>query len=188
VGDQQVKLFVENWGDKDKRNAASCVFLGWWSTWKNTIGKKMCVVWRFNRKPYKTRPPFSLKPHQTPITRLWQSYRFKDGGKTQVEKLAMVAHTFSPGTQKAEASRLLGVQGQPGLYSKFQTSLYYIVRLWHTQKRKTEVGNAGGNIHQNIPKLPWKGPGKWLRGSEHLLFLQRIQVWFLALIYGTACK
>ena len=28
VGGQQVKLFVENWGDKDKRNAASCVFLG----------------------------------------------------------------------------------------------------------------------------------------------------------------
>jgi hypothetical protein len=39
----------------------------------------------------------------------------------------MVAYTFNPSTQEAEADRALWIQGQPGLYTDFQDSLSYIV-------------------------------------------------------------
>jgi hypothetical protein len=37
----------------------------------------------------------------------------------------MVVHTFNPSTREAEAGGSLGIQGQPGLQSKFQDSQSY---------------------------------------------------------------
>jgi hypothetical protein len=41
----------------------------------------------------------------------------------------MVVYTFNPGTPEAQEGRSLGVQGQPGLHSKFQNSQGYIEKL-----------------------------------------------------------
>lgn len=51
------------------------------------------------------------------------------------ERVGMVTHTFSLNTWGAEVGRSVRVQGQPGLYSKFQDNQRYIVRS-HLRKIK----------------------------------------------------
>ena len=42
--------------------------------------------------------------------------------KSEEEEEDVVAHAFDPSTKEAETAGSLGVQGQPGLQSKFQDS------------------------------------------------------------------
>lgn len=51
-------------------------------------------------------------------------------------KLGRVAHAYYPNSDKAEARRLLWVQGQLWLLSEFQVSLNYIVKTLPQQKHK----------------------------------------------------
>jgi len=52
---------------------------------------------------------------------------------------AVVAHTFNPRTQGAEAGRALWVQGQPGLQSKFQDSQGYTEKPCLKPKPKRSI-------------------------------------------------
>jgi hypothetical protein len=47
----------------------------------------------------------------------------------------VVAHTFNPSTQEAEAGGSLWVWGQPDLYSEFQGSQSYSEKPWLKNKQ-----------------------------------------------------
>lgn len=50
--------------------------------------------------------------------------------------LGVAVHAYYLSTGEAEAGRLPGFQGQPGLHSKFKTGLNYIVRLYPKQTKQ----------------------------------------------------
>ena len=60
----------------------------------------------------------------------------------------MVAYTFNPSTQEAEAGGSLGIGGQPGPHSKIQDGQGYIIETFSQKQLLLPWGGEGGSLGQ----------------------------------------